>query len=80
MSEDLHSPLETPVATEDRRLMRVEGPQPDSGLLAQRMTALDQAVGRRDAAAVVELLEGLVAGYRPSAAALQAAGRPAEVR
>ncbi len=80
MSEDLHSPLETAVATEDPRLMRIEGPRPDSGLLAQRIAALGQAVGRRDAAAVVELLEGLVAGYRPSSAALQATGRPAEVR
>ena len=75
MSEDLHSPLETPVATEDPRLMRVEGPRADSGLLAQRMAALGQAVDRRDAAAVIELLEGLVAGYRPSSAALQATGR-----
>jgi FlaA1/EpsC-like NDP-sugar epimerase len=76
MSEELHAPAETAVATKDPRLMRIEGPKPDSGILGQGMAALARAVGRRDAAAVVETLQDLVAGYYPSAAVLETIGRP----
>lgn len=77
MSEALVSPAETTVPTADPRLMRVHGPQPDAAALTQGLAALDREVARRDAAAVIETLEALVDGYRPSAAALEAIGRPA---
>jgi FlaA1/EpsC-like NDP-sugar epimerase len=77
ISEELVSSAETALPTPDSRVMRVEGPRPDPAAFARGMVVLAEAVDRRDAASVVEALEVLVPGYRPSAAVLDAIGRSA---
>jgi FlaA1/EpsC-like NDP-sugar epimerase len=75
MSESLVAAGETTARTSDPRLLRAR-PQPGEGDLAGQLARLEDAAGRRDAAAVLDLLQVMAPGYRPSVAALDAVGRP----
>jgi FlaA1/EpsC-like NDP-sugar epimerase len=73
ISETLVAGDETTTRTTDPRLLKVETQLRHRDLEVQ-LTRLEDAVARRDATAILELLRVAVPGYQPSLTALEAAG------